>query len=265
MCYNKSMLSHLSYSSLDKFAGCGEQFRRLKIEELEGESNTQDNARGKLMHHWLENLVIHRIEHGDWPTQEEARDSLDLVWHEGYEEPNGYNPLTNMDWEEKFLLKSYEDSFVFIPQLYGLINNWVPIAAEREIEIELPFPGKEIKTLQGRIDVTIEPNIIVDWKTKTSPMNAKWLDADLQPTVYTALLGLDKAIINFVQFVYYKRDKPRIVIASTTRDARHTEWLLNTHIPSVIESIESGRFVANPGWHCSFCPVPCGAFPDGVV
>ena len=130
------------------------------------------------------------------------------------------------------------------------------------LEIDLPNPGSDIKKLHGYIDCLAQPNFVIDWKTRTSPINERWLYTELQATVYAALAGYPKTTVQFVQFIYLKTKPPRIEVATTQRDQRHTDWLLNELIPPIIEQIEDDIMGPTPGWWCTNCPVKCGAYPD---
>lgn len=255
-------LERLSYSSLALFAKCGLQFQRVKIEQAVEPSGNMETARGKLIHKWIEDVAQLRIDHGEWPSIDDANSILEHYWHEGYDD-DGFNPLNDTEWTDEFLHRSYNDSFKLVPILYDKVfSTIVPQSVENHLEVALPQPGKTIKTLHGIIDMFHEPDGIIDWKTRGSAMNEQWIDTDLQATVYAALSGYQKTRISFVQLIFPKRAKPNVRVVTTERDVRHVDWLLEDLIPSVIRAIESEMYTPNPGWQCHFCPVPCGVLPD---
>ena len=272
MCYNGYMENKtkaLSYSALNKFLECPEMFHRTRTLGM-GPSweYTPFSARGQIMHAWLEKLVNVRIMNGDWPSTTYAEELMTEYWTEFFPLPEDkqVNLLDVAGWTADFHDKSFNDAMDLIPQFYDKVAPLIhPLEAEAYRTIDLPVPGKEYKRLHGYIDVVAEPNILIDWKTSKSAKNPKWLDTDLQATVYAALSGWDKLDMHFIQFIFLKTKKPRIEIATTKRDIRHVDWLLNEMIPAVIAQLESGVHLPRVGWHCDRCPAPCGAKPDLMV
>jgi hypothetical protein len=258
------MIDRLSYSSLNLFNKCPEQFKRVKLAELpeEPQLSTQEQARGSIMHKLMETLITTKMETGEYPDETDAESILTYYWEEGFEK-DGKNVL-DIAWTDEFLVRTIDQSYTFIPRIYKrVLPDLVPLSVEQHIEIDLPKPGKTIKKLHGYIDLVADGGIITDWKTHKSPLNDKWLDVEMQATVYTALTGLPKATVNFVQFIFPGTDKtkPSLVVSSTKRDLRHVDWLLNVYIPSVIQAIETDNIVPSVGWQCYFCPTKCGVFP----
>lgn len=256
-------MDHLSFSSLNLFSRCPEQFHRIKLAGLpeDAPQSTQEQVRGKIMHKLMEEIIKRKIDMGEYPSESDAESILAYLWEEGWEE-KGKNVL-DIEWETEFLTKTVDQSYTLIPKIYKrVLPDLLPLHTEQEIVIDLPHPGETIKQLVGTVDLVADGGIITDWKTHRSPMNDKWIDVELQATVYTALIGLPKATINFVQFIFGSAKNGQLVVSSTKRDVRHVDWLLNVHIPSVIKAIETENFVASPGWVCYFCPVKCGVFPS---
>ncbi len=257
----------LSYSALSKFTECPERFKRERMLGLgPGWEYSQASARGTIIHKFMEILIDHKIKTDNWMLPHNAEALMDSLWTSGFPiaEDDATNILQATTWLPEFLEKSKEDSLLLIPQIYDeIIPILEPIGEpEMHLEIDLPVPGQEIKKLHGVVDCMAAPNFIIDWKTRTSGMNQRWLDTDLQATVYTALSGLPKATVQFVQFIFLKKGKPRIEVATTQRDQRHVDWLLHDMIPPIIEQIEDDIMGPTPGWWCDNCPVKCGAYPD---
>jgi len=225
---------------------------------------SNESARGEIVHRLMEDIMNFKMANGVWPNPEWVEKRSDVLWTTGFN-THGHNVLDSVT-DAKFREKSMEDTKLLIPQMYTDIFPMVdPLAVEREIELELPYPGREITQLVGKVDLISAPNFIIDWKTRKSPINERWVDSDLQATVYTALTGMKKAVVMFVQFIFLKTKDPRIEIVTTSRDERHTRWLLEDHIPQVIASIENDIFPPTPGWWCGNCPVKCGLFPEYEV
>ena len=256
-------MTTLSYSGLSLFSECPERFKREKLSNLILEREaTQFTVRGTIIHKFMEDIINIQIESGEWPDTYTAIDHMENLWNDGFDE-NGKNILDTCTWQNDFIEKSMEDSVSLVPIMYDELFPFLtnPIATEKHIE----HPIDDKYMLHGYIDYIGEPNTIIDWKTKTSPMNTRWLEQDLQATVYAALSGWDKVNVHFVQFIYLKTKAPRIEWGSTTRDRRHTDWLLNEMIPPVIRSLEADITPPTPGWWCTNCPLPCDALPNVSV
>jgi CRISPR/Cas system-associated exonuclease Cas4 (RecB family) len=253
-------MQSLSYSSLSKFDECPERLYREYFVMERGEGIvTPKNARGTIIHEFLDQLMKTKIATKDWPLEAESVEAMRTMWNDS----QGMTTWADEDRKEgeDFYGRSAEDSLHLVHLLYRDILSYLnPIESEQTIYMDLPQPGKTITKLMGKVDLVAEPNFVIDWKTSSS--EKKWLDYDLQATVYAALLGLEFTIVQFIQFIFLKGKKPRIVVGYTKRDQRHVDFLLNVKIPRVIETIEKQLFVPKPGWACSNCPMPCGAVPD---
>ena len=259
VCYDRCMITSLSYSSLSKFDECPERHHReyYKLGNKRNRDDTHQSQRGDIFHKYMEELVNTHINTGDWPSVFESKERMRQVW-------NTATGVIRHEDNKVFYERSAESSLILVDEIYRILVPMLrPTATEQLVEIDLPHPGKQIKRLRGYIDMLAEPNLIYDWKTRTSPM--KWLESDLQATVYATIMGYQKATIVFAQFIFLSKQRPRIELATTSRDVRHSEWLLNVKIPAVIKAIEANIIVPTPGWHCSVCPVPCGMMPDKEV
>lgn len=261
------MSKSLSYSAISLFAECPERFRRERLTDYRRvRGHDPDSARGVIIHRFMENLVNGYLEGGrEWPTEKWATDHMFELWSDGFKDEQ-VHVIHDVSWTQHGLERSAEASMELVPVIYSdLLHEYEPVSAEREIEMPLPVPGKIYTKLRGKVDMISKPNLIVDYKTAKSQTNDRWMDYDLQATIYSALVGHEKSLINFVRFIFLKKAKPRIQVVSTKRDARHTHWLLTNLIPQVIKTIESEAFAPTPGWWCDRCPVPCGARPDIAV
>ena len=252
-----------SYSSISTFVECPEKFNRMYLQGLRGErDSTMESARGDIVHKLMETLVQEKLDTGHYP---DIADSIEIsrdLWAHGFvDERHGDNPLYQVVWDEEFYYKSRDDTELLIPKVYDdVFSLFEPATAEQYVSI--PILGGEHE-LHGLMDmVSFSPNAIIDWKTRKSPANEAWLATDLQATVYNALAGFERSTVNFVEFIYPKTQKPRLHIATTKRDVRHTKWLLDEVIPGMLRAIEYDAMPPTPGWWCFSCPVKCGAFPD---
>ena len=254
----------LSYSGLSLFSECPERFRREKMSNLELDFQvTQNTVRGTIIHKFMEDIINIYIKSGNWLDQDIAIEHMETIWNEGFDNDNGVNVLDTCPWSNDFLEKSIEDSKILVPQMYEEIFPYLsnPIATEQHLEMNIDKNWK----LHGYLDYMGEPATIIDWKTKTSPMNERWLEQDLQATVYAALSAWEKVSVHFVQFIFLKTKGPRIVWSTTNRDRRHTDWVLNDMIPQVIRSLDEKISPPTPGWWCGNCPLPCDALPNVSV
>lgn len=256
----------LSYSALSKYSECPERFKRERMLGLgPGWEYTPQSARGTIVHKFMEGLISSKLSTDSWPSENDAEWLMEDLWTNGFpiQEDSHTNILKACVWLPEFLEKSTKDSILLVPQIYrDILPMLDPIGAEVHLELDLPNAGNEINKLHGYIDCLAQPNFVIDWKTRTSAINERWLDTDLQATVYAALAGYPKTTVQFVQFIFLKTKPPRIEVATTHRDQRHTDWLLNELIPPIIEQIENDIMGPTPGWWCTNCPVKCGAYPD---
>lgn len=245
---------------------CPERFKRERVlRQAGGWEYSQSSARGTIIHKFMETLINHRILDGDWIAEDNAKALLDSYWDDGFpiNEDGITNILDSCIWVPDFIERSKEQSSRLVEILYeDVLPMLTPIGSEVHLEMPLWIPGKEIKTLHGYIDCLAEPNLIIDWKTRTSTMNTRWLDVDMQATIYAALSGYAKVRVQFVQFIFPSRGNPKIEIASTQRDSNHVDWLMTKVIPPIIHQIENDIIGPQPGWWCDNCPVKCGAYPE---
>lgn len=252
-----------SYSSISKYIECPEQFNRMYLQGMKGERDvTMESARGDIVHKLMERLVEERLTSGSYPSIADAIEISQELWTEGFtDERHPENPLYAVEWDEAFYYKSVGDTALLIPKVYeDVFTLFEPAATEQYITMPILDGEHE---LHGALDMlSFSPNAVIDWKTRKSPVNEAWLATDLQATVYNALAGFERSTINFVEFIYPKTTKPRLHIATTRRDVRHTDWLLNQVIPGMLRTIEHDALPPTPGWWCFSCPVKCGAFPD---
>lgn len=257
----------LSYSSLSKYAECPLRFIAEKSATNLVHGYTEKSARGTIVHKFLEELCNDYIANGKWMDMADAIELMKDMWTNGFiTKDTGDNILYEVDWNLEFLEKSIADSLLLVPQIYNDVLPFIdPVSTESLISIPLQYPGSEYTHLHGVVDLVNKTNSIIDWKTSTSVRSQDMLEYDLQATIYAALSGFEKCDVHFVQFIYLKRDDPRIVWQTTKRDKRHTDWLMSKYLPRVVEHIESGIMPPTPGWHCAGCPVQCGVNPNVEV
>ena len=252
-----------SYSSISKFIECPEQFNRMYLQGMRGERDvTQESARGDLVHKLMETLVQEYLDTGHYPDIVDAIEISRELWTNGFtDDRHDYNPLFAVEWDEQFYTKSVGDTELLIPKVYDdVFSLFDPASTEQYITTPILDGEHE---LHGMLDmVSFSPNAVIDWKTRKSPANEAWLATDVQATVYNALAGFERSTVNFVELIYPKTQKPRLHIATTRRDVRHTKWLLDEVIPGMLRAIEHNAMPPTPGWWCFSCPVKCGAFPD---
>jgi len=256
----------LSYSSLDKFNKCALQFQRMKATDYKREAlYDRKNARGTIIHRFMQELINNKILQGKWMSEADAVDLMNDLWTNGFptKEDASINILEAPEWgEDNFLPKSIGDSVLFVPQIYQeILPALNPVEAEAYRSIPLVHPGKQYTQLHGEIDLINNPNGIIDWKTVERPRRSDTEDLDIQATVYAAISGFARCKVHFVQFVFLKRDEPRIQWNTTSRDSRHIDWLMETYLPAVVKQIEADIMPPSPGWHCDWCNTPCGIRP----
>lgn len=255
----------LSYSSLSKFNQCPLQFARVKAIQERMADYSQDSARGTIIHRYMEDLINDYMLQGRWMDINDAKDLMNDLWNNGFmtKEDDTLNILEAPEWDSQFLEKSIDDSMLLVPMIYEeILPTLSPIATESYKRIPLVKGGKQYKYLHGVIDCVNSNGSIIDWKTSKSERRQEMSEYDLQATVYAALTENVRTSVHFVQFIYLKRNAPRIVWDSTKRDQRHVDWLMNDYIPQVMAQIEADIYPPTPGWHCKWCPTPCNVDPN---
>jgi len=262
-----AMNKALSYSSLDKFNKCALQFKRMKATDYKREAiYDRKNARGTIFHRFMQELNNDRILRGKWMSQANAGDLMNDLWTNGFptKEDASLNILEAPQWGyDNFLAKSISDSQLFIPMIYDeVIPHLNPVEAEAYRSIKLEVPGKQYTNLHGEIDLINDPNGIIDWKTVERARRSDTEDLDIQATIYAAISGFTRCSVHFVQFIFLRRDPPRIQWNTTKRDTRHIDWLMKTYLPAVVQQIEADIMPPAPGWHCDWCNTPCGIRPE---
>jgi len=258
------VMKALSYSSLSKMGDCALRFD-VERKLAERESMYSDKSvRGTIIHKFMEELINDSFLQGKWMGVTDAMDLMNVLWNEGFDTDNGKeNILEVINWNTDFLEKSIKDSILLVPQIYEEILPLIkPIEVEAYRTIPLLVPGAEYTHLHGYIDVICESNSIIDWKTSTTVRREDMNEYDLQATVYHAISGMIRSNVHFIQFIFLKRDAPRIEWQTTKRDSRHTRWLMEKYLPLVVKQIDSGFLPPTPGWHCANCGVQCGVNPN---
>lgn len=119
----------------------------------------------------------------------------------------------------------------------------MPLAVELPLEKTL-----DNVLLRGRIDLIKDSGTPVDLKTAKRRRSQDELDRDLQPTIYTLLLGGPSP---FEFHLLLKTKVPGVEVSLTRRTQEDIDWFLRELLPRAAAQIEAGIFPPNPtGWWC---------------
>lgn len=249
------MMEHISYSQINMFLRCGEQYRRRYIEN-EIIPPTIALIKGKSVHKSIEINGKQKIEtHEDLQKQ----DIIDIAISD-YEQNTINQELLLIDDEEKcrgkdIIIGENKDSVVSLASLYAdeISPSIQPVSVEEKITIDIS--GKQIVTI---IDCIDNAENIHDFKTASKSKNQNEIDTSLQFTLY-ALAYREKTgrMPNGLKMdVLVETKKPKYQKLETTR--QENSWLTTLRmIAEINKAIDAGIFLpAQPGsWWCSkrFC------------
>lgn len=103
--------------------------------------------------------------------------------------------------------------------------------------------------LRGRVDLIRGEGVPLDFKTARRKKSQDELDRDLQPTVYTLLLGGPSPF----EFHFLLKTKvPAVLLSQTHRTQKDIDWFTRELLPKAAAQISAGIFPPNPtGFLCS--------------
>lgn len=241
-------VTHLSYSSIQTFLTCSENWRRKYIAK-EPVMSTPALVFGSAIHQTIETQILNRHEMIDT----DALTTFSGVWASKVEsEPN-------CDWGADTPEEYYNDGIRILssPDVKRLIDSVRPMVDDEgpfiERKIELQVPGVPIPIV-GYIDIMTSDGVPGDFKTSSRAWDSDKAHNELQPLFYLAALnqiGIDVPGLRFRHYVITKTKKPQVQVLETSRKWDEVFWLLDM-IGNVWAAIESESFVPNPGaWLCS--------------
>ena len=226
---------HLSYSRIDRYLQCPEQYRLYYVENLRPRFPSSSLMFGHVMHDALASL----FRDGSDPVASFANSWTKLREADlNYGKKDSWEKLKNCG--EKLLTKFVEEQ---VPR----ISNVCAVEQSFELkitELDLPFIGY--------IDLLADVgglNTVVDFKTSTASYAGHEAIMSDQLTAYQ--LAVPEAS-NLGLCVLLKLKEPRIEWFRTYRDgSRLLEYL--DKVKLVAHEIKAGHFYKRPGKWCSWC------------
>jgi len=226
---------HLSYSRINRYLTCPEQYRLYYVENLRPRIESAGLVFGALIHVALAEL----FRSGADPVETFRRE-----WENLKEVELRYNKRES--WEdlkekgEKLLEKFLQEEVPKIQKVFSVEKKFDLTITS----LALPFVGI--------VDLVAEVNgqrAIVDFKTAASDYEDHEVELSDQLTAYWAAVPEAKQV---ALCLLVKTKDPKIEWHFAERDASHlVEYLDKVRL--VAEDIAAGKFYKRPGKHCGYC------------
>ncbi len=226
---------HLSYSRINRYLTCPEQYRLYYVEKLRPKVESAGLVFGALVHIALADLFRNGID----PVETFLHEWQNLKDVElDYGKKESWEGLK--DKGEALLRKFLKEEAPKIRKVFGV---------EKKFEIAVtsldqPFVG--IVDLVSEVDGQMT---IVDFKTATNGYEDYQVALSDQLTAY--FLGEPEAR-QVALCILVKTKEPRIEWHVSKRNASHLTEYLNK-VRMVAEDINRGKFYKRPGRHCGYC------------
>lgn len=245
-------LTHLSYSSIQNFLNCGENWRRKYLVK-EATPTTPALLFGSAIHQTIEVQIVNRQEMID-------TDMLTTwagVWASKLRESEEKGE--RIDWGADEPAEIFNDGVRLLstPDMQKLVNSIKPMVDDNgpyiERKIELRVPGVPVPVI-GYIDIMTADGVPGDFKTSSRAWDQDKAREELQPIFYLAALNqadFDVPGLRFRHYVIVKGKNPKV----QTLEHQHTWdeifWLFGL-IQKVWKAIEAESFNYNPhSWLCN--------------
>ncbi len=245
-------VTHLSYSSVNKFRSCPKSWKFRYIDGVRGKKSEALEV-GSMVHEIIESFLLSP---GEKSLKEVYHDKLNSLIEEGEEEN-----WPTIHHKNSFAMEKTEfstDSKNFIIQIMegdelpAILKSYAPevesesIAVESKIEFNVP--GVEIPVI-GYIDLLTSGGRIVDFKTSKTSWNQDKADKELQASFYATSLYMNGIVPYdqpvFVDYVVMVKNKtPKIQVLTTTRTAEDIQTVFNT-TSEIWKSIQREAFFPN--------------------
>lgn len=235
----------LSYSSLSQWDSCQHTWFGRYVLALP-EIPTAAMLYGQVVHATLEfGNELYRSS-GNPPDAETVSFYFAEQWANAcaeIETPSG--PLASMIdnyWLGTTFEEYLEAGLELIPKYFTEVaQDFVPLAVEsfHTMDLKKMYPGLSLKYIDrfvGRIDMIAEGDVVIDFKTRKSAGNHKFMGLELQPTAYAALLG--KPIkFTYIELIDAARGR-QIKTFDSNRLKDDVEWFLSKYLPSKAKEID---------------------------
>jgi CRISPR/Cas system-associated exonuclease Cas4 (RecB family) len=226
---------HLSYSRINRYLTCPEQYRLYYLENLRPRIESAGLLFGALIHVSLAELFRSGVD----PVETFRRE-----WQNLQDVELRYNKRES--WEdlkekgEKLLQKFVQEEAPKIQEVFGIEKKFELAISS----LDLPFVGivDLVASLKGH-------KTIVDFKTATSDYEDHEVALSDQLTAYWLA---EPEASEVALCVLVKTKEPKIEWHFAGRNSDHiAEYLKKVRL--IAEDIQAGKFYKRPGKHCAYC------------
>jgi len=209
---------------------------------------------GRAFHEALEHNFLHRIECGvDLGAKEIAK-----IFRDCFDREANLPEFTDLeDLQSNQVNWAGEDPAELRTlgqrTLLRYHRQHVPFLDPSSVELRLEREVAPGVMMVGLIDLITTQGVVIDYKTVAYPWREDRTETALQPTCYALLL--DEPVTFDYHFITRATAKKSVGISirRTIRTQSDIDWLVNTHIPDVVEIIKNGPFLRNVGPQCITC------------
>lgn len=239
-----NQISYLSYSSINLYLTCPENWRRKYIEK-QPQPSTPALIVGSAFHGTVERAVVEGAALSAlWPevwTAKMEADGANVEW--GADTPEQH-------FNDGLRLVSAEPVQKMVDGVRPLVDD-AGHFIERKVSIDVP--GVPVPII-GYIDIVTADGVPGDFKTSKSKWSQADAESEIQPLFYLAALhqmGRPVPGNRFRHYVVTKTKTPDAMVIEHTHTWDEIFWLYEL-IRQVWRGIEANIFPTNPnGWLCS--------------
>lgn len=236
-------IEHLSYSSIQLYLTCAENWRRKYIQK-ETSPATPALIVGSVFHATVEQALKDRLPLVDgWKTAWDAKLAQDG---------------DAIDWGMETVEQHYNDGLrlVTAKPVQELVDGLKPLVDETgywiERKVTLRVPGVPVPIV-GYIDLVTEDGVPGDFKTSRAKWSQSDAESEIQSLFYIAAMSqLGKTVPGnrFRHYVVTKTKEPQAQVLEHRHTWKEVAWLYDL-IGRVWKGIEAEQFPLNPnGWIC---------------
>lgn len=260
---------------LERLSLCPYQYELAETYPPTGYSG--DAYLGSCVHKALEIFYREQMDTGYVMQPVEVREAYEAYWRRGGPLPPGLI-MPDVFWGSKRFpdytqQESFEDGLEMISLYYPTALAIEPLMVETEIIHDVG--GRE--PIEMHLDLVTKDKKLIDWKTGRRTKSQIEADTSIQLSVYAWGLrrsGVwqpehEEAELHSITRLKKGKRNPypyKVNIVRSRRNVINYEWMDEIFIPRVTAMSEHKAYPANPGVHCSYCPVreKCGHW-DSVM
>lgn len=243
------MKDHLSASQINEYLKCPRKYCYHHIEEIPVLFKSASLAFGSAIHSALAFLMQEKMNNNGV----DLKKLLSIFRADWEAQKCGEIKFSNGENEVEYLEKGVSLLKLAFEEFKGVKVKAV------EFQFKAPLfdleTGQEIIPIpvEGFIDLIIEPDIIVEFKTGVRKWDETALKTNIQLSLYHYAYSVLYGRAPSLQVTLLLKQKtPKIEHYQPTRSSQEIRWSLNL-IKEVYESIQKESFYPNPAWWCSDC------------